>query len=420
MSGPRVTIVHERFTEHGGSEAVVEALARHWAEAPVLAPVARDGVVADDVAPRVRSTALSRLLRGSGYAHLLPLLPIAMRRLHLPESDVVIASHHAFATQVALTSQAPVVAYVHTPARWVWDPALRATEGSGLGSRLGTAGLAAFSAAFRRHDVDAAQRVHTLVANSTCVADRIRTWWGREAQVVAPPVNTNYFNPDPKVPREDFFLLAGRLVPYKRPDLAVRAAARAGVRLVVAGEGRARRDVEALAGPRTTFLGRIGDDELRGLFRRCRALLMPGVEDFGIVPVEAMACGAPVIAAGEGGALDTVVPGLSGVLVDQVGNAGEVEAWAQALAGFDAADLDTHRVRQHAEGFSRVSFARRMSDVVESVTRGAGVPRQDPHGLHALDELLARGAADLRAGDLRAGHESVRLPETVSRGAHAR
>ncbi|MBC3763985.1 glycosyltransferase [Quadrisphaera oryzae] len=403
----RVTIVHERFTEHGGSEAVVEAMARHWRDAAVLAPVARPGVIAPDLEHRLRSTPLSRLLRGSTYSHLLPALPVAMRALRLPPSDVVVASHHAFATQVALASRAPVVAYVHTPARWVWDAALRSSEGRGPG----TAALAAFSAAFKRHDVAAAQRVHTLLANSTCVAERIRRWWGREAQVVAPPVDTGYYAPDPSVPREDFFLLAGRMVPYKRPDLAVRAAARAGVRLVVAGEGRARHDVEALAGPGTTFLGRVSDAELRDLFRRCRALLMPGVEDFGIVPVEAMACGAPVIAAGEGGALDTVLPGLSGELVEQVGPEGEVDAWAQALASFDATGLDPARVRRHAEGFSRASFDQRLGAVVEAVASGVVVPRPRAQ---TVDELLARTVAE--AG---AGRERIVLPETSSRSASA-
>ncbi|MBC3761724.1 glycosyltransferase [Quadrisphaera oryzae] len=373
MTQPRVTIVHERFTEFAGSEAVVEALARQWPSAPLHAPIASAGVLPSDLEGRLRSTGLSRLLRGSTYAHLLPALPVAMRSLRLAPSDVVIASHHAFATQVALARSAsavPVVAYVHTPARWVWEASMRTGEGSGLGA----AGLAAFSAAFKPFDVRAARRVHTLVANSTFVADRIRRWWGREAQVVAPPVDTDYYHPDPRTPREDFFLLAGRLVPYKRPDLAVRAAARAGVRLVVAGDGRSRAEVEALAGPGTTFVGRVSDAELRDLFRRCRALLMPGVEDFGIVPVEAMACGAPVIATGAGGAVDTVVPGLSGELVEPTGPAGEVDAWARALAGFDAGALDPARIRAHALTFSRASFAAAMQHVVDGVLDGSPVP----------------------------------------------
>ncbi|WP_218974883.1 glycosyltransferase [Streptomyces sp. NP160] len=373
-----MSIVHERFTEFAGSEAVVEAMARRWPQALLHAPVARRGVLPGDLEPRVRATRLSRLLRGPGYAHLLPALPLAMRSLRLPDADVVVASHHAFATQVAMTSAAPVVAYVHSPARWVWEASMRRGEGTGLlgGGGVGAAGLAAFSTAFKPFDVAAAQRVHTLVANSTCVAERIRRWWGREAQVVAPPVNTGFYAPDARTPREDFFLLAGRLVPYKRPDLAVKAAARAGVRLVVAGEGRFLRQVEGLAGPRTTFLGRVSDVELRDLFRRCRALLMPGVEDFGIVPVEAMACGAPVVALAEGGALDTVVPGVSGQLVPAVPRELEVDAWAEALLAFDAPAFDPDRVRAHAGTFSRASFADAMAAVVDRVAHGSALPQQ--------------------------------------------
>ena len=361
----RVTIVHERFTEFAGSEAVVEQLALEWPRATVHAPVVRPEVLPPDLAGRVVGTPLSRLLRGGTYAHLLPLLPVAMSRLDLPDSDVVITSHHAFAQQAVRATSAPVVSYVHSPARWVWDPAMRAGEAGGA---AGQAALSLFAAAYRGADRAAAQRVHTVVANSTAVADRVQRWWGREAEVVHPPVDTEKYRLDPSVEREDFFLLAGRLVPYKRPDLAVRAAAAAGKRLVVVGGGRARAEVERLAGPGTTFVGRVDDEELLGLFQRAQALLMPGVEDFGIVPVEAQACGTPVIAVGEGGALDSVIPGLSGELVaPHADPEAAVEAWARALGGFRPADYDPAAVRRHAEGFSRATFRGRMRAVVDRV-----------------------------------------------------
>jgi glycosyltransferase involved in cell wall biosynthesis len=209
--------------------------------------------------------------------------------------------------------------------------------------------------------------VHTMVANSREVARRIERWWDREATVVHPPVDTDYYTPDPDVPREDFFLIAGRLVPYKRPDLAVRAAERAGVPLVVAGDGRIRAEMEALAGPSTRFVGRVDDAGLRDLYRRCRALLMPGIEDFGIIPVEAMACGAPVIAIDAGGAQDSVLPGETGALVPVGGD--EVGTWAEALRSHDPDSYDPARVRAHAETFSRTRFRDAMADVV---ARAAG------------------------------------------------
>ena len=283
----------------------------------------------------------------------------------MPPSDVVIASHHAFANQVVHASDVPVVSYVHSPARWVWDPSLRAGE---VGGRVGQLGLAAFATVYRPVDVAAAARVHTLLGNSTAVVRRIEDWWQRPATVVHPPVDTERYVPDPEVPREDFFLLAGRLVAYKRPDLAVRAAQAAGVRLVVAGEGRARAELEQLAGPGTTFLGRVSDDELRQLYRRCAALLMPGVEDFGIVPVEAQACGTPVLAIDAGGTQDTVLPGVTGELVPPAGALPEeVARWAAALRDFDPARYDPVTIRTHAEGFSRATFRTRMRDVVAGV-----------------------------------------------------
>ncbi|SCX40119.1 Glycosyltransferase involved in cell wall bisynthesis [Klenkia marina] len=364
---PRVTLVHERFTEFAGSEAVVEQLAREWPAAPVLAPIGLPGVMPPDIEPRVTTTALSRLLRGRTYAHLLPVLPAAVRRLPVPPSDVVVASHHAFANQVVHATDAPVVSYVHSPARWAWDPAMRAGE---IGGRVGGAGLAAFSALYRPADVRAAARVHTLLGNSTAVVARIRDWWQQPATVVHPPVDTESYTPDPDVPREEFFLLAGRLVAYKRPDLAVRAAEAAGVPLVVAGEGRARSELEALAGPHTRFVGRVDDAELRRLFRSCTALLMPGVEDFGIVPVEAQACGTPVVAVDAGGTQDTVVPGVTGELVPPVDARDEVATWAAALRDFDPARYDATAIRRHAESFSRAAFRDRMREVVAEVLAG--------------------------------------------------
>lgn len=367
----RVALVHERFTEFAGSEQVVAQLAELWPTATVSTPVVDPSVLPPELRGRVTGTALSRLLRpGGGYAHLLPALPVAMRHLDLGRPDVVVASHHAFADQVVHATSAPVVAYVHSPARWVWDPQMRSGE---IGGRLGGAGLAAFAAAYRSRDRAAAQRLTSVLANSHAVAERIRDWWGRDAAVVHPPVDTEWYSPDSSEPREDFFLLAGRLVPYKQPALAVRAARKAGVRLIVAGDGRSRAECEALAGPGTEFVGRVSDSELRSLFRRAAAVLMPGVEDFGIVPVEAQACGTPVIATGAGGALDSVIPGRTGQLVPP-GDDGLVDRWAGTLAGFDPARYDPAAIRRHAEGFSRAVFRQRMDEHVTAVLRGVPTP----------------------------------------------
>lgn len=367
MAGERIAIVHERFTEVAGSEHVVEQLALQWPGSDVYGSIVRAEGVSPGLTRPPRATWLNplyhRVLRQKSYAPLMPLMPGAFRRLPIGDVQAVIASHHAFATQSVFATDAPVIGYVHSPARWAWDASLRAGEGGGA---VGAAVLTALSAIARRGETAAAPRLHTVVANSSAVAQRISEWWNREAVVVHPPVDTDGFTPDPSVEREDFFLLAGRLVPYKRPDLAIEAARRAGVPLVVAGDGRAMKACREIAGPKTTFLGRVPHDELLDLHRRARALLMPGIEDFGIVPVESMATGTPVIALAEGGAVDTVVPGVTGLHVAVGSDTQVADRFAEAMTGFDPGQFDGDRIREWAEGFSRDTFRRRMQEVVDA------------------------------------------------------
>jgi glycosyltransferase involved in cell wall biosynthesis len=247
----------------------------------------------------------------------------------------------------------------------MWDPATRTHE---VGGAIGRAALGAFAASQRGLDRRSARRPDSIVVNSRNVARRVRAWWGREATVVHPPVDTDWYAPDPDVAREDFFLLAGRLVPYKRPEIAVEAARRAGVRLLVAGDGRARGAVERSSGPGIELLGRIDDGELRDLYRRCRALVFPGEEDFGLVPVEAQACGAPVIAASIGGAVETVVDGVTGILY--AAHPDPVATLADEMARFDDSSFDTATIRRHALGFEPRRFRDGVAAAVAAVLDG--------------------------------------------------
>lgn len=357
----RVVVVHERFTEIGGSEHVLEQLASLQPNTRVFAPVVDRSLLGNGLSGvDVSSSGLQRLYRSSGsYAHLLPFLPMAMTSADLSDADVVLTSHHAFANRVRVRPGVPIIGYTHSPARWMWDSTKLAGESGG---RLGTTALRGFAATARRGDRAAAQRVDHLVANSQTVADRILRWWGRHATVVHPPVNVDYFQPAP-VPREDFFLAAGRLVPYKRVEVAVKAATSLGCRLVVAGQGRALDGLQTIAGPTVEFVGAVSNHDLRDLYRRCSALLFPGEEDFGIVPVEAQACGAPVIATRVGGVTETVRHGITGILVD-VDDRRPVEAMADAMRNFDGTTFDNAAIRSNAERFSVERFRCRMNDLL--------------------------------------------------------
>lgn len=360
--------MHERFTEVAGSEKVVKELAVQWPDAAVHATIWQEAGVPAGLSAPVQATWLQSLYRGLGnrsYAPLLPLMPLAFRTMPLRDADVVIASHHAFATQAVFSTQAPVVAYVHSPARWAWDPALRATEGGGM---AGSAILSVLARLAKKRELAAAPHLTKVVANSSAVAQRISQWWQRSAVVVHPPVDTDAYTPDPHTDKGDYFLVAGRMVPYKRPDLAVRAAKQAGVRLIVAGDGRMMAACRALAAPDTTFVGYTSQEEMLKLYRGARALLMPGLEDFGIVPVEVMATGTPVIALGAGGALDTVIPGITGQLVAPGTDDDIVDGFASALRSFDASEYDPVAIRNWAQRFSPAEFRLKMKAIVDEVS----------------------------------------------------
>lgn len=367
----RIAVVHERWTEQGGSENVARALVDTWPGTRLHVAFADPRTVPVELRDRIAVTGLDAVHRALGrrsHAPLIPLAPAAWRRHGAdPQVDAVVISHHAMALSAARgwKNTAPVIAYVHSPARWAWMPELRSGESYGPAGRLA---LAALAARARAVETAAVPYLDVVLANSTAVADRIERWWGIPAQVVAPPVDVARFTPDGAA-SGDFFLVAGRLVPYRRIDLAIRAAQRAGVRLVVAGDGRHGAALRRLAGDETTFLGRVTDAEMVRLQREAIATVMPGEEDFGIVPVEAMAAGTPVLARAAGGALDTVVPGLSGALVPDVADEPFVEALAGAMRALRPADFDPGALRAHAETFSVPAFQRRMRAVVAEVVR---------------------------------------------------
>ncbi len=265
----------------------------------------------------------------------LPIYPLAWGGLDLSAYDVILSNKSGFCHGVQHDERTLHVCYCLAPTRYVWQlDAYIAREGLG---GVVEAGLRPLIAGLRRWDYAAAQRVDRFIAISTEIQQRIQTYYDRDSEIIFPPVDTTRFQPSSTV--EDYYLVVSRLIPYKRIDLAVQAATRLGVPLKVGGKGRDLERLQALAGPTVEFLGYVADDDLPDLMARCKAFLFPGLEDFGITPVQAEAAGRPVIAYGGGGALDTVIPGVTGELFGEM----TVESLMAVMRDFDDQRYDPPR-----------------------------------------------------------------------------
>jgi glycosyltransferase involved in cell wall biosynthesis len=278
----------------------------------------------------------------------------AFESFDLSGYDLVLSSNHACAKNVITAPGTLHVCYCHTPMRYAWDPGFLAGEQLGLAER---ALLPLLLGRLRRQDAIASARPDAYIANSRHVAARIRKYYRRDSTVIHPPVDVERFL---GTPRRDggYYLFLGRLVPYKRADLAVAACARLDRPLKVVGSGRGGESLAELAGPRTELLGFVDDGDLAAIVAGARALLFPGEEDFGMVPVEVQAAGVPVIAYGRGGAADSVVDGVTGILYDDPG----VDALCDAIERFEATSFDEDELRTRAAAFSAERFRREMSE----------------------------------------------------------
>jgi glycosyltransferase involved in cell wall biosynthesis len=311
------------------------------------------------------------------YRHYLPLFPAAVEQFDLEGFDLVLSISHCCVKSIIRPAGARHLCYCLTPMRYAWDQ-FDAYFGP---ERLGAAGsrlMRPLMAHLARWDRETAGRVDRYVAISHYVAGRIGRYYNRVASVVYPPVDTHFFVPNGVAP-ERYALVVSALVPYKRVDLAVEACARAGVPLKVVGDGPERAALERRATGDTTFLGRRSDEEVRELYRRAAVVLLPGEEDFGIVPLEAQACGRPVVALGRGGALETVIHGETGLLVGEP----SAEAFADAVAAAAQRSFEPAVIRRHAERFSRARFGNEMEALVREelnppLPAPAGAPLPEP------------------------------------------
>jgi glycosyltransferase involved in cell wall biosynthesis len=363
----RTAIIHYWLVNRRGGERVLEELCGLFPDADLFTHVHDPQALGSPVIARhsVRTTFVGRLPWAAKlYRHYLPLMPLALEELDLRGYDLVLSSESGPAKGVITAPGTLHLCYCHSPMRYAWD---LYHEYVGGFSPLRRAFVSPLLHYMRLWDQASANRVDCFVANSEHVAGRIRKCYRRESRVVHPPVDLSLARHDR--PREDFYLFVGELVPYKRADLAVEACNRLGRRLVVIGGGPLEKRLRNLAGPTVTFLGRQSGATLAEHYGRCRALLFPGLEDFGITPLEAMASGAPVLALGRGGVLESVREGETGLFFREQ----SAEGLAAAIQDFErrGVRLSAGDIAAHAAAWDAPRFRGAMSALIDEALAGA-------------------------------------------------
>jgi len=357
----RVAVVHDWLTGMRGGEKVLEAILELLPNAEIFTLFHKPGSVSPSIEERrIHTSGLQKwALRVDDYRKLLPLYPRAIRGWDFSGYELIVSSSHCVA-KGARGEHAPHACYCHTPMRYVWDrfddyfpwrQPLRRMAASAVAWRL------------RRWDRRTAAHVDRFAANSEFVRDRIRRYYGREADLIHPFVDPAFFQKPLATKRAGYHLVVSALVPYKRVELAIAGAREAGVPLVVIGDGPMRRGLQRQAAGSAEFLGSVSTESLIDRMREARSLILPGVEDFGITPLEAMACGTPVVAFRAGGARETVVEGHSGLFFDEQ----NPRSLAAALLQADRTTWDREAIRAHAGQFSKQRFQARFREFLDRV-----------------------------------------------------
>jgi len=345
-----------------GGEKVIEALCEMYPQADIFTHVYVPEMVSERIRQhRIIPTFINALPRAARmYKTYLPLMPLALEQLDLRGYDLIISSESGPSKGIIPPSDALHVCYCHTPMRYIWNMYHDYRSGAGRITRLVMPPLSHY---LRMWDVSSAARVDSFVANSATVARRIHRYYAANSVVIYPPVDTRAFSIAAASDLADYYLMAGELVSYKRPDLAIRAFNEMKLKLVVIGGGEMLDDIRRLAGPTVTVLGPQPFDVLKQHYARCRALIFPGEEDFGMVPVEAMASGRPVVAYGRGGATETVVDGVSGVFFAEQTS----EAISSAVKRLADLEIDPARIAAHASQFGREPFFQKMRTHIDGL-----------------------------------------------------
>lgn len=359
QSGRRVAVVHDWLTGMRGGEKVLEALLGVFPEAELFTLFHFRGRVSKQIeSHRIHTSWLQPIATlVPNYRYLLALFPAAIRTWDLGKFDLVISSSHCVA-HGARTGAAPHISYCHTPMRYVWDRFDDYFPPDRKLLRLLAIPMARW---LQRWDARSSGRVGHFIANSEFVRGRIRRYYGREATVIHPFVGEEFFVGGIREDRDDYDVVLSALVDYKKVELVIEAARKGTRRLIVAGSGPLRKRLAETAPPNVEFRGFVSTGEIIELLSRARSLILPGVEDFGITPLEAMACGTPVIAFGAGGALETVIEGETGLFFTEP----DAEALLKVMRVADTRKWNRPALREHARKFSRLHFTDRLMEFLQ-------------------------------------------------------
>ena len=360
----KVAIIHYWLVNLRGGEKVLESLCELYPQADIFTHVYQPEKFKDSVISKhkIITTSIAKLPFASKYYQTyLPFMPLALEQLDLSEYDLVLSAESGPAKGVIVPPGVPHICYCHSPMRYAWDMYGEYRRKMGKIKRFLTA---LFLHYIRRWDQLTAQQVTAFVANSKFVSHRIKSYYGRKSTVIHPPVDVDEF--EVSVENEDYYLVLGQLVDYKRVDLAVKAFNQSGKKLVVIGEGKQLVELEKIAQPNIQLLGHQPFSEIKKYLMKCKALVFPGVEDFGIVPVEAMACGKPIIAFAKGGALDTVIDNVTGVFFYEQHESSLNNSVVEFENHFS---VQPDIIRTHAEQFSKENFKINIKSFIDKVIK---------------------------------------------------
>lgn len=379
----QLALVHDWLNQIGGAEDVLATLVEEHPDSPIFT-----SIYAPDIMPDIYKTWDIRTLWmdklpaiHTHHQPYLPLYPLAWQNVNLSDYDVILSNKSGFCHGLGFDPAKSIhICYCLAPTRYVWQlDAYIKREGIG---QIAERGLRPLINIMKKWDYNAAQRVTHFIAISTEIQERIKTYYDRDSVIIFPPVATERFQPAADTEVEDYFLIISRLIPYKRIDLAVQAATKLGLPLKIGGKGRDMERLQAMAGDSVEFLGYVSDNDLPELMAKAKAFIFPGLEDFGITPVQAEACGRPVIAFKGGGALDTVIEGVTGEFFEEQ----TVDSLAQIMATFDANKYDSAKIRQHALQFDTDNFNQQMNSFIEQAWDAKQQKQdfswQDPIGLY--------------------------------------